>query len=881
MRARLFINLFVAISLFPLSAAAQSQSFATVTASQLYNSSDGKLIQAGTICFSPVDQYTRSISFSLLGGGVVSRAAACANIVNGAITTDVNGGTFQLANTQETSPENVCYNVTAYDTSSGSATVAFGDGSASFNSGYNCVQMNSTWCSTSGNSYSCDFDKVAPSQPTIPISSTLLSINSVTSAPTASATLTSLGSNQWGLNLVLPYGQPPNVSFSLSTLSPGSTPTWGCSGSTPNYNCIVGIPSSGTAVAGGSSGQIQYNNSGQLAGAGIATLGAALTDANGNMSIDGTPLLAGWPLPVGTNSGNNFLAGPQAGQMLYDFAALAPVTANATAGSGATQLTMASAPAYGPGWVANGTGIPANDAVASLSPGNIVNLVLPTTAALSASAVTFTYTPEYTSGLIAIGRFACQFCYTNNGSVVIGTSALANDKGEGGGGEDTNGVFIGPDVAFGETGYDCPYLPTFEPVIIGNKAGGTGCGWRSTRLIGNHIYQITGSLNTNLVGGEIGSTLPGNVWVVPSNFNGYGENLFNPEASTGLSNPPAGTYSVANANVFGNTSALNAMNTHDFNVFGYQSFIGLNGLISGTEDFVGGNYVANNVTSGSADVLIGGGDPLSGSEGATANFLQSANGVSAYGIGAAAHDISASYLTANGYRAAAQATTLVDAFGAMACFGVTTGTGDACFGYSSGYGLGAGSDDFMAGNNAGAYAGSVSFVSDDGYYAGAHDASSDNTYHGYRAGDVPTPTAGENTASGFEVFDGPKTGSEADDAFFGALADCDGCTQSSGLGYDAHVGAVAGAVQLGAGTNGVADSLQFQGWNFLTSSGAASFNTETLSGATPTVGSGSLGLGATISSTASAGTATLPTAPAEFLEVNVAGTMYKIPLYAN
>jgi hypothetical protein len=53
-----------------------------------------------------------------------------------------------------------------------------------------------------------------------------------------------------------------------------------------------------------------------------------------------------------------------------------------------------------------------------------------------------------------------------------------------------------------------------------------------------------------------------------------------------------------------------------------------------------------------------------------------------------------------------------------------------------------------------------------------------------------------------------------------------------------------------------------------------------LTGATPTVAAGQLGLGATTAATATAGAGTLPATPVGFIVVNVAGTIGKIPYYA-
>jgi hypothetical protein len=72
-----------------------------------------------------------------------------------------------------------------------------------------------------------------------------------------------------------------------------------------------------------------------------------------------------------------------------------------------------------------------------------------------------------------------------------------------------------------------------------------------------------------------------------------------------------------------------------------------------------------------------------------------------------------------------------------------------------------------------------------------------------------------------------------------------------------------------------------------TSGGSPSFGTTSnvtaaaavLAGATPTVSSGELGLGITTATTATSGSATLPGAPAGFLEINIGGTVQKLPYY--
>jgi hypothetical protein len=59
-----------------------------------------------------------------------------------------------------------------------------------------------------------------------------------------------------------------------------------------------------------------------------------------------------------------------------------------------------------------------------------------------------------------------------------------------------------------------------------------------------------------------------------------------------------------------------------------------------------------------------------------------------------------------------------------------------------------------------------------------------------------------------------------------------------------------------------------------------SFATATVTGATPSGAVTGVAFGTTTSGTATAGAATLPTNPVGFLEINISGTVFKIPYYA-
>jgi hypothetical protein len=65
-----------------------------------------------------------------------------------------------------------------------------------------------------------------------------------------------------------------------------------------------------------------------------------------------------------------------------------------------------------------------------------------------------------------------------------------------------------------------------------------------------------------------------------------------------------------------------------------------------------------------------------------------------------------------------------------------------------------------------------------------------------------------------------------------------------------------------------------------TFSGTVTEPNAVLTGATPAVAAGQLGLGASTAATATAGAGTLPATPVGFLVFNLAGTVVKVPYYA-
>jgi hypothetical protein len=607
-----------------------------------------------------------------------------------------------------------------------------------------------------------------------------------------------------------------------------------------------------------------------------------LVDLNNNYLISTTLPTAGFPTVPEVN--NNLFWGTNAGQNLGNWT---PVVTAGQAASGSTTLTVASATGIYGFMHVSGAGIAPGTTVVGIS-GTTVTLSNPTTAAVNGNV---SFTPGTTEGSIGIGTGALQSMVAGNGMVAVGIDAFQNYVTDNTGGEDGNSVAIGPFAGLGETGANCQYGVLFESTFIGNKVGdnfgaGTGtCGATDSVEIGNHIYNISAPQHSTLIGGEVGTAVSG-VLINTNAVTAIGGSNFNPEIN-GNGTVPPGYYNASSEQILGNSSAQNAYNTHDINVFGTGSLDDVGATAPSTfyEITVIGDHIADNLDSGEDDICNGGEDYLHSV--ATCNSLKSGNGNDVTGFGALGQATSVDYSTVDGFSAANfDQTNQITAFGAFSCY-LTTGASNLCLGHYAGYNLTSGSFNVIVGTNTNTSgagpAGNFSNDTETGAFVGMGDNSSQDSYYGERAGRRNVASLGNNSAFGFNEFfaNTLATGTEQYDSFFGIDSNCDGCTNAVSLGYEADIGAVAGAVQIGTGTNNTANSMQFQGWNFLLSSGASSFTTTTLTGATPIVASGSLGLGATVATTANAGSATLPSAPAEFLEVNIGGTMYKIPLYPN
>ena len=618
-----------------------------------------------------------------------------------------------------------------------------------------------------------------------------------------------------------------NACQDISKFSPSQI-TWPvpCNGVySPSTNTCV--PTGTANNPGGLPGQLQINSGGNFAGAVATDIGKGVYDSGTSSYLfSRTPPILGFPFPA-VGVVNNILIGDNAGQQLGNYS---PTVLAATAANGSTTLTVTSSAGVQQYNRVSGAGIAAGTTVTLNPTATTITISAATTAAISGNV---TFTPGATSGLIAIGNGACQQCQSNGGSVVIGTGALGNDVGYGTGPEDQNGVFIGSFAGSGETGADtCPFntlgssggAGTFEPVVIGNKVGGTGCGWAGTQMIGNHIYNIGGAVDTTLIGNELGQGATG-VYISPAGVIGIGRDTFSGVLKS-LVPPPPGTYAISQTNCIGNVTCGHAYSSLNF-VYGAQSFNGLASgtLITGTRNDVYGDNIANSVTTASNNILIGGGiGPSTAGSLSTGSFnvivghaaggaLTTGNGNTIVGQGAAAAMVS-NQITAVGQQACAQATgNLNVCFGTFAGNQLTTGTNNVIIGMNNVSGSGP----------SGAATGNVAV----GGLAGYGETSNSNTEVGGNAGRRNLASLGSNEAFGTSEFFAASgaTGTEQYDVFVGSNSNCVGCTSSISIGQAAQIGAVAHAVQLDTGSNSTGHTMQWENVNFMDDSANFSINT--------------------------------------------------------
>jgi len=118
----------------------------TVTASNLTDATGAK-IASGAATFCPVNTNGARLAFRVNGNGQAMSSCVATSVTNGALS-------LTLADTNLTSPQNVCYSLTIKDSSSGSLLLG------GYGSGYTCLQpaYSNTWCVAGA----CNLDNFAP-----------------------------------------------------------------------------------------------------------------------------------------------------------------------------------------------------------------------------------------------------------------------------------------------------------------------------------------------------------------------------------------------------------------------------------------------------------------------------------------------------------------------------------------------------------------------------------------------------------------------------------------------------------------------------------------------------------------------------------------------
>lgn len=185
--------LVLCLSLSCVSAYAQAGSV-TVNGSNLQDSSGNKVSNA-TICFAPTNATGKAISFRVNGNGQAVFTPVCTQVTAGAWT-------LTIADTNLTFPQNVCFNVTATDNTSGNSLLG---------PGYGCVQpayntsAPNNWCASG----TCNFDDYLPAATSLQVSAApaITGVNVTTGTPGGQASGSVSGpAPNYQLNLTIPQG---------------------------------------------------------------------------------------------------------------------------------------------------------------------------------------------------------------------------------------------------------------------------------------------------------------------------------------------------------------------------------------------------------------------------------------------------------------------------------------------------------------------------------------------------------------------------------------------------------------------------------------------------------------------------------------------------
>ena len=480
---------------------------------------------------------------------------------------------------------------------------------------------------------------------------------------------------------------------------------------------------------------------------------------------------------------------------------------------------------------ANGSSTPWNSFVTrtiAIGPGAGANLGVGATAGLSDN--------------VLIGKGAGNASQFSQDNVFIGDESGFHFNGP----ETTdplngNNTCIGEAACYGDVTMNEVIAVGQKAYLDGNGVAGYSGGAASDIFIGVHIDNWDGGTSNTLVGNGI-SRYAG--FAVTGSSNTFlGSNIL--EAATCAQ---SGATSVSFNTFVGSSTGKCAFAASYDTAIGYGAYAS-NG--SGVHNFVGGDFAASHVTTGSYNVLIGGYDSISV---AVANNLTTALGNTVVGAGAGSLNATNNYLTAFGYDAAKNANAEVVALGPFSCENATAT--NICLGIFAGTGITAGANNIIVGMNSGAGAGPVGAFSNNvevGSVVGLGDNSSNNSYFGTNAGRRNVASLGTNEAFGYQEFEGTTgaIGTEQFNAFFGDNSNCNGCTHGISLGHNANIGAVDGAAQIGAGTNNTPNTVQYQSWNFLDNSGNIKVNSITSPTTITIAAGGASGTGATVACTTS------------------------------
>ncbi len=452
-------------------------------------------------------------------------------------------------------------------------------------------------------------------------------------------------------------------------------------------------------------------------------------------------------------------------------------------------------------------------------------------------------------GDVIMGYGACAKATSMREAVCVGNNVAANLTGNGTGADDMIGVYIGSNAVDGLTNLGGAV------VCIGQKCGESATALYNTAALG--IHSITGVLRDG--DGTNNTTTQGY-----SSF--FGNNILNTASPNNL---------TSRLSLFGNSIMEDAVSTStliDDSCVGFSCFLNIDGTGLGTPGQMNsglGSMVGGRLGKGFNNLFlgfdVGGSGACAGTITVSNNFLAvnpSAGNPTGYcltsGTDNTLIDGGGQGLTTGGFN-------FMD--GQYAGAGITTGSANIAIGYSPMRYVAAGLSLAVGVGQYACYVATATGQVCVGYSAGRLYTATGGTFYGHFAGGNDGGSAGK----------GPTTGNDVT-----CLGDttCQTPTTEAnltevGASADSAVG-VHDAGEIGPGQNTVTNTLAFEGYSFVSTAGAGTFSSVSISGASALLMASTTATSATLGSNGA-----VPAQVAGYLSWTSGGTTIKVPYFNN